>query len=242
MTPPRLKLVTFDLDDTLWESTPVLIEAEAAMQRTLQQQLPTLGDTLRSGILRQQRALLLAAEPALIHRVSELRRRVIATTLRDLGLDAERAQQIAEAAFEQFLQARHQVRYHADALEMLELLARRYRLGALTNGNADIRRLGLDRYFDFGFSAEMLGVGKPDPALFRAALDAIRCSPAQMVHVGDHPQHDIDGAQRLGIHTIWVNHAASDWPGGTPPSETIHHLGELPAALARLESIDPDSD
>lgn len=236
MSSPRLKLITFDLDDTLWEVTPVLIEAEAALHRFLEQQLPYLGDYLRSGAMRQQRAALLAAEPALMHRVSQLRLQVIEAVLLTHGIEPERAQSLAQAAFEQFLQARHQVRYYPDALAILELLAQNYRLGALTNGNADIRRLGLDRYFDFGFSAEMLGASKPDPALFQAALEAAQCRPDQMVHVGDHHQHDVEGAQQLGIQTIWINHKAIDWPGGNRPGAIIHHLGELPDALIRFES------
>ena len=49
-------------------------------------------------------------------------------------------------------------------------LARRHRLGALTNGNADIARLGLDRFFRFAFSAADVGAAKPAPEMFRAAL------------------------------------------------------------------------
>ena len=53
---------------------------------------------------------------------------------------------------------------------MLELLAQRYTLGALTNGNADIYKTDAAQYFDFAFSAEDMGASKPHPAMFQAAL------------------------------------------------------------------------
>jgi putative hydrolase of the HAD superfamily len=55
-----------------------------------------------------------------------------------------------------------------------------------------------------------------------------------MVHVGDHHEHDVAGAARVGIHTVWVNYRGAPYPGEERPSEEIRSIAELPAALARI--------
>src|SRR5690606_35050803 len=116
------------------------------------------------------RAALVEAEPALRHRISELRRRGLLRALRNAGQEDEEAGELAEQAFQVFLAARHRVSLFPDVQPTLEVLANRYRLAVLTNGNADVRRLGLADYFQFALCAEELGVGKPDPLPFREAL------------------------------------------------------------------------
>ena len=64
------------------------------------------------------------------------------------------------------MDGRHDIEYFEDALDTLAHLARHYTLGALSNGNASVARLGLDRYFDFHLSAEGVGRRKPEPEMF----------------------------------------------------------------------------
>ncbi|MDY6828188.1 MAG: HAD-IA family hydrolase [Pseudomonadota bacterium] len=231
----RIRAITFDLDDTLWAVTPVLIEAEASLLGFLSARAPQITAVLETGGLRQVRERVLAEEPGLIHAVSALRRRTIEAALLDVGLAARQASSLAEEAFDHFLHARHQVQYFPDALETLELLAGRYQLGVLTNGNADVHRLGIGHLFRVALCAEDLGASKPHPALFEAALEALGCAPHEAVHVGDHHEHDIAGAAAVGMHTIWINHGAGGWPGGPPPGRQVHQLADLPAAVEALE-------
>src|SRR5262249_27691620 len=99
----------------------------------------------------------------------------------------------------------------------------------------DIARLGLSRFFRFAFSAADVGAAKPAPHMFRAALTHASALPHQMIHVGDNPVDDIDGAAQLGIATIWVNlDRRSD---ETPPAtRTVHRLHDIPQAIAEIES------
>jgi len=227
-----IQLITFDLDDTLWEVAPVLENAEIALREWLLTHTPLIG---AEGVerLRDIRSALVTAEPALRHRISELRRRVLQQALGEVGYAERDARRLAEQAFEVFLAARHRVSLFPEAQPTLETLANRYRLAVLTNGNADVRRLGLADYFQFALCAEDLGVGKPDPAPFRAALRRADVAAAQAVHVGDHPDDDILGAQAAGLRAIWYNPRGLPWAGDAPPDAQVRRLDQLPALLAR---------
>ena len=115
----------------------------------------------------------------------------------------------------------------------LEILANRYRLAVITNGNADVRRLGLADYFQFALCAEELGVGKPDPHPFEEALKRAGVAAERAVHIGDHPSDDIHGARNAGMRAIWFNPQGKPWEGETDPDAEIRSLAELPALLGR---------
>ena len=105
----------------------------------------------------------------------------------------------------------------------------------MTNGNADIARLGLDRFFRFAFSAADVGAAKPAPEMFRAALLHTCVMEHQMLHVGDNPIDDIRGAADLGIPTIWVNFEARN-PEAPPATRVVHRLKDIPTAIDEIES------
>lgn len=225
-----IELITFDLDDTLWDVSPVMQDAEAALRNWLTMYTPRLGD-VPVDHLWSIRARLLEAEPALKHRLSELRRRILLQALEEAGYPHDEALALAECGFQVFLAARHQVELFAEVHPTLEILANRFTLGVITNGNADVRRLGLADYFQFALCAEDLGVGKPDPKPFREALARAGVPAERAVHVGDHPSDDIAGAQAAGLRAIWFNPLGNPWQGANPADAEIASLAELPALL-----------
>lgn len=227
-----IELITFDLDDTLWEVAPVILNAEAALREWLAREAPRLAH-MPVEHLGTIRAQLVEDEPALRHRISELRRRVLQHALTDAGYALGEAQSLAETGFEVFLAARHQIELFPEAQPALEQLANRYRLAVLTNGNADVRRLGLADYFEFALSAEDVGVGKPDPRPFEEALRRAGVTAENTVHVGDNPVDDVAGAQAACIATVWFNPMGKPWTGARSPDREIRNLAELPEVLAR---------
>lgn len=228
-----IRLVTFDLDDTLWDIAPVIHNAEALLCDWLARQAPLLGP-LPLERLSAFRQRLLHAEPQLAHRLSELRRRMLHLALCEAGYATAAADELAEAAFQVFLQARHQVQLFPEVQPTLQRLAGHYCLGVITNGNADVRRLGLAGYFRFAVSAEELGIGKPDPQPFHTALHRAGISAAEAVHIGDHPTDDISGARAAGLRAIWFNPLGKAWDGPAAADGEIRNLAELPALLSRL--------
>lgn len=223
-----------DLDDTLWDVAPVMNNAEALLREWLASNAARLGPVPIEHLW-AIRTRLLDREPMLRHRLSELRRRILFHALLDAGYPQAEAESLAEAGFQVFLEARHRVTLFPEVHPTLEILADRFTLGVLTNGNADVRRLGLADYFRFALCAEELGVGKPDPTPFREALKRAGVEASAAIHIGDHPSDDIAGARRAGMRAIWFNPSGKPWAGEEEPSAEIRSLAELPALLARLQ-------
>lgn len=232
-----IRLVTFDLDNTLWDINHVMREAERVTRAWFDTHVPEVNRQLGPEDLMAIRQRLVADHPALNHDLSALRERVFATAIRRVGYKPADARRLGAEAFRVFLEARHQVEYFEGALDVLTDLAGRYALAALSNGNADIVRLGLDRFFEFAYSAAHVGVGKPAPAMFEAALAHAGADAAEAVHVGDHPVDDIAGAHGVGITTIWVNLKAAEYPEDEQRAHAeVTHLTEIPERLKELDS------
>lgn len=225
-----LKLVTFDLDDTLWDVTPVMHNAEARLRDWLAREAPRLGP-IPIEHLWAIRARQLAAEPALKHRLSELRRRILLQALLEAGYPDAEAAHLAEGGFQVFLAARHEVDFFPDVHATLEHLANQFILGVITNGNADVQRLGLADYFRFAVSAEQVGIGKPASEPFAAALAHAGVEAAQAAHIGDHPGDDIAGAIAAGFRAIWFNPQGNAWGEAARPHAEVSSLAELPDLL-----------
>jgi len=97
------------------------------------------------------------------------------------GYGDEEARQRSLEAIEVFLHARNQIELFEGAMDELRKLAGTFTLGALSNGNADIQRVGLHEVMSFHFSAEQVGAPKPADNLFRAALAHTGADPHEMV-------------------------------------------------------------
>ena len=231
-----IQLITFDLDDTLWDTAPVIVSAEAALRQWLTEHTPVLG-ALPVEHLWAIRERVLSLEPQLKHRISALRRRVLLHALEEAGYAHPQASELAEQAFEVFLHARHQLEIFPEVQPTLEILRNRYALGVVTNGNADVRRLGLADYFKFALCAENIGIAKPDARLFHEALQRGATTAASAVHVGDHPGDDIAGAQQAGLRAIWFNPMGKAWEADKAPDAEIRCLTELPELLARWSEL-----
>ncbi len=228
-------LITFDLDNTLWDVDTIIVSAEQSMRAWLRKNVPEVVDLHNTTGLAQIRAEVLANHPQLKHNLSALRVHVTQRAIESCGYSSESAQHLARAAFDVFMDGRHQVEYFEDALSTLATLSSRYTLAALTNGNADINRLGLDRFFSFAYSAADVGRGKPHPEMFLAALERADSAPDGAVHIGDHLIDDIAGAQNVGMHTIWVDLYGQGLPDGTVrPTCIVNALKEIPAAIESI--------
>ncbi len=227
-----IKVIAFDLDDTLWAVKPIIINAEIRLNTWLTAQVPQLKYDVTS--MRELRHQLLEEDPDLLNQITEFRRRIIEKALILSKLDKNEANETSHKAMAVFLEARNKIEFYDGAMDAIRHLANKYTLGALTNGNADVQRLGLDQYFSFAFSAEEVGAPKPANNLFTTALLHTGVEPHQMVYVGDDPILDVDTANNLGIRTVWVNHSDKNGSRGTSPDEEIDHIRHLPSAIDRL--------
>jgi putative hydrolase of the HAD superfamily len=116
---------------------------------------------------------------------------------------------------------------------VLERLAKRYRLGVVSNfyGNLDgiLRAEGLDAYFSVIVDSGVLGVTKPDPEIFLHAARRLDSRPEECVMVGDSIPRDIKGAAAAGMKKALVcagkdaPDAGQDW--------TVRTVADLEDAL-----------
>jgi len=120
-----------------------------------------------------------------------------------------------------------------NALEVLDYLKPKYNLHIITNGFQEVqsRKLkgsGIDRYFDILINSEMAGAKKPDPRIFRLALEMAKADPGRSLMVGDNLQADILGAKQLGMQTIHFN---SNGEAGHDFCKIIHDLIEIKSLI-----------
>ncbi|HJO36291.1 MAG: HAD family hydrolase [Pseudomonadota bacterium] len=225
MTP--CQAVSFDLDDTFWDVMPVLQRAERAVNVFLQRRYPRMAERLANPGIRARMDELALHRPELAHHNTELRLRA----LRRVARESDYPALAGDAAFAVFRQWRSRVTLYPEVLPTLRRLRPRRRLATLTNGNADLRRIGIAHLFERRLSAEDLGVAKPDPQAFDSLFAALALPPPAVWHVGDHPECDVIGAREAGAVPVWYNPQARPWTHAGPAPLQIRSLTELPALL-----------
>jgi putative hydrolase of the HAD superfamily len=224
-----VRVIGFDLDDTLWSIAPVIQRANRVLFDWIDTRYPriTFGHTPES--LHAACIDFMRARPGMRHDLTTLRK----AFLRHLGREAAYAEDFAEEAFAAFYAARNEVELFPEVEAVLAALARRHVLVALSNGNACIERIGIARHFRLAVNSAEAGVGKPDPRMFHLALERLGEPAEVMVHVGDHPEHDVLGAHNAGVRAIWLNRPGSSFPVHMPaPWAIIANLAQLPPLLA----------
>lgn len=227
---PVPHVICFDLDDTLWEVQPVLRRAEARVQAFLEAEHPALATRLSPEEIFAARRALAAEVPERAHDMTWLRTEALRRLAAHHGHDPA----IGERAFEVFIAARHEVEFYPEVTTALARLAGRFRLASFSNGNACVHRIGIGHHFEVTLNAESVGRAKPHPEVYTAVAAALGVSPAQMLHVGDHPENDIRGAAAVGCRTAWVNRRGLSWlpEFGDPPDLEVTDLDALSLRLA----------
>jgi putative hydrolase of the HAD superfamily len=218
------RVISLDLDDTLWPVAPVLAAAEAALHDWLKERYPRVVRGHSLDTMRALRARIAAQFPAQSHDLTFLRRRALASRFIAAGYP----ESACEEALEVFLAARNRVEFFDDVRPALERLRARYRLFALSNGNANLERCGIGDLFDGHVSAIVAGAAKPDARIFQALRDMTGVAASEILHVGDDPITDVVGARQAGMQTAWLNRDARSWPVAlAPPARTISTLAEI---------------
>ena len=220
----RIKAISLDLDDTLWPIWPTIERAEKMLHDWLVENAPMTAALFSTpSALRDIRDYMATNRPELKHDLSAVRRESIRLALYRAGENPL----LAEKAFDVFFAARQRVDLFDDARPGLEFLAARWPLVSISNGNADVERVGLAGFFRVAISAREFGVGKPDPRIFHAAAGAVDLTPDAVLHIGDDATLDALGAMNAGMQAAWMNRGDHMWPHEQQPHATIASLTEL---------------
>lgn len=228
----RIRAITLDLDDTLWPATPTFVRAEQRAHAWLQVHAPAVAAMWSIDALRALRMSIYDAQPQLRHDFLRMRRLALSTAFEQANLSGPQAHELIEQALNVYMSARNEVDLYPEVRASLARLASRYALASLTNGNADVARIGLGEFFNATISAHAHGASKPDAALFHLACRHLDCAPEQVVHVGDDAELDVRGARAAGLHCVWMNRVDGVWTGDDHPV-MVKDLVELEQWLAR---------
>jgi len=175
--------LTLDLDDTLWPVAPALEAADAAVDAWLRTHHPAVAAAWPVPALRALRERVNAGHPELAHDFTAQRQLTYRAAFAACGLpDAP-----VEPVWEIYFAARNRVTPFADSLAALARLAACVPLASLSNGNADLVRVGIDGHFRHCIAARDVGCAKPDPRIFHHAAASLGVAPAAVLHVGDDP-------------------------------------------------------
>ncbi|MHB8361270.1 MAG: HAD family hydrolase [Thermoplasmataceae archaeon] len=213
------RAVLFDIDDTLYDYSFSLQQAmsELRLRDGRLKGIPI--GTLVSrdqGLLREVHVSMI-----LTGKVSKEESRIVRMVrlYESFGLTLDRAEATTLATFRHEAILRHQ-RAVPGAQELLvELRSKGVFLGVVSNNLVKdqigkLKRLGMEESFDSITISEEVGVKKPDPAIFLTACDRLKCSPADVILVGDSWDDDVLGARSAGIRAVWFNRAKAPVPIG----------------------------
>lgn len=195
-----VSVISFDLDDTLYDNGPVMQAAEQQVQDFICQYYPQTKDwDIKHW---QQRRLKLMREHESLR--SDMTRLRLATLEQGFTeaqvLEPKRA---AETVMQQFLFHRSNFSVAASTHELLRSLARQFRLVAVSNGNVDCDRIGLSQHFQLIVQPGDGLRGKPFSDMFERVKAELDVKSEQILHIGDHPISDVVGAQRSGCQSAW---------------------------------------
>ena len=230
---PEIKLITFDLDDTFWDIKSTIINAEINSRKWIEDRIKKKIEWGTFDDFLEIRNELIKENPSLDYDLGLLRKKMISYHTQKYFKNQKDLNEFIEEAYMFFLEERHKVEFFDDVITVLEKLSSKYKLGVLTNGNADIKKLGIDHMFEFSLSSVDVKSNKPDQGHFVKAKELSQINFQNTLHVGDHPVNDVCGARELGINVLWFNFNNLVWDiDGNPPiqfkkwSEFINLLEE----------------
>jgi len=213
----KVRAVAFDLDNTLWDIGPVIERAEKRMHEWLSEHCPRIPEAVSAEQMRAAREALAVEEPHNAHDFTYLRVTALARHARECGYDDS----VAQRAFEVFFAARNQLDLFPDVLPALDRLRSRYVLATLSNGNADLKRVGVAHHFAVSLNARQIGVGKPHPRVFERLATDLNVKPHEIVYVGDDPILDVEAPRASGLSTAWVNRFDWSWPPNIASADVV---------------------
>lgn len=224
-----IKVVSFDLDDTLWACEQVIEKAEAALHKHLNERgYKHMSEELRQpGLGRHQRAVL-NAHPHKAHDVTFIRQKVIQSAADEMKVSD---QTIVESAFQQFYHARtFHVSEHLfpGAVEAVARLKRiGLRIGTISNGNADVLKVPeLAHFVEHHINPIIAGAAKPSRVPFDMLRELFGVEAHEILHVGDSLESDVNGAINAGMKACWVTIDPPE-TSDRPDVMRVMHVSEL---------------
>lgn len=198
----KVNALSFDLDDTLYDNHPIIIQAELALLSFLHQHYPDTAHTSKAFWQSQSRDLC-RQNPLLRNDMSLLRHKSLHQGLQACGYQGVALTEAVHESYEYFYMERSNFTVTDEVLSVLSALAEKYPLVAITNGNVDLAQIGIADYFSHCFKASMQLPKKPSSIMFERTYQTLDIQPQQLLHVGDNLKNDVFGAISAGAKAAW---------------------------------------
>ena len=182
---PMIHLITLDLDNTLWDIEKTMVRAEKELRMHLKSVSEKAFDIYRSDTTSEIRNRLLREQPDLRSNLTEFRKVLLGEIFFLAGNSIQDSKILASSAFDTFFEFRNKVVFFEGAINVLIALSEKYNVYALTNGNADVEMIGIDKYLSGAVSSAEVGVSKPSPEIFEAALNKAGVEALSLIHISE---------------------------------------------------------
>lgn len=244
----HIRVISFDLDDTLWPITAVINNAQRVFEQWIAEHYAQFAlDDLMAVVSEKQE--IVRQSPG-GHCLTHIRKESLRLALIELGEDAAQSKAAANAAFSAFHTERNNVTPFEGITALLSRLKSEFRLVSVTNGNVDLEQTPLKGFFDLSLNPEVVGTRKPDVRMFLEICAHFEVEPGQVLHVGDHYEEDVLGAQSAGLKALWVVHMGElesfwstrkarvrRWLEAHDASPQVPQVSCVPSLGAYLESL-----
>jgi HAD superfamily hydrolase (TIGR01549 family) len=199
---PKIQAITFDLDDTLYYNWPYIVEAERGLLDFIAKQYPD-SSNLNEQDWQQFKRQALRDDPQLFSDMGDLRRTVLTKGLSSSGYQGQTLTEAVQTCFDWFYYERSNFKVGDAACQVLEKLAEKLPLIAITNGNVNTEQIGIHDYFQKVLKASRKQPMKPHPHMFEEAANFLDMQRTRILHVGDSLEKDVLGAANAGFSTAW---------------------------------------
>lgn len=223
--------ISFDLDDTLYSNYPVMMATDGHMVEFFTKHLPINSTPYNYHYWFDFRKKVLTENPTLKHDVAALRFHTYLTGLKALGKSDMQANALAHKAMERFNFHRSNFAVPENIHQFLQRLAAQYPLVAISNGNVDTETIGIARYFQHIYHADLSKQQKPNSAMFTLACQDLGIQTQQLLHVGDCGHSDIYGAIKAGCQSAWVSRYTVGKPLSVLPNLELTDVTQLQRLL-----------
>lgn len=219
----EIKAISFDLDDTLYNNRPVMLAIEKKMVKYFTEKfaslfpefIPNPNQMFNHSFWAPYRQQAIKIQAELKHDVVKIRYETYRLGLLAFNLSVDESEKEAQASLDYFISLRSDFTVPKASHELLESLAKKFPLVAISNGNVNTKTLGIDHYFQHIYHAgfqpidshnksEYLLRQKPAVDMFTLVCAQLSIPSEQLLHVGDCGFADIHGALNAGCQTAWL--------------------------------------
>ena len=189
-----IKVISFDLDNTLYDNSPVIALAEKKSQEYLALEFRKQNQIYDINVFKEIRQTLFESNNIAFDNLTYLREEC----LRRVCSELQKAESIVQQATAIFIDLRQQAIIPKEIIRMIESLSERYTLVSITNGNCEASNLAVGKYFKENYSPQQGHRAKPHTAMYQKVLDNFQIDAEQLLHIGDEEKSDGLGAKNIG--------------------------------------------